>query len=188
MVVVAGHLHLDEVTRRNRLPCPIDDHQAIHLGRIASGDVLPGIVDVVEFLILDDDVRIVRRRGYGNLRLRVLPAEEHAVRNVESRADGVEALSRLLLLRLRSPQGLAAAIKALPLTLTATRPVAEAISSAGGVDFAALGEGYMLTPRPGVFAAGEMLDWEAPTGGYLLQATFSSAVCAAEGALTWLRR
>ncbi|MGR8920366.1 MAG: TIGR03862 family flavoprotein [Gammaproteobacteria bacterium] len=86
-----------------------------------------------------------------------------------------------------SPEKLAAAIKALPLTLTATRPLAEAISSAGGIDFAALDEDYMLGQRPGVFAAGEMLDWEAPTGGYLLTACLATGRAAGRAALTWAR-
>jgi uncharacterized flavoprotein (TIGR03862 family) len=77
-------------------------------------------------------------------------------------------------------------IKALPLTLVATRPIAEAISSAGGVAFAALDEHLMLRQIPGVFCAGEMLDWEAPTGGYLLTACFASGHTAGAGALEWL--
>ena len=82
---------------------------------------------------------------------------------------------------------LAAAIKALPLTLYAARPLDEAISSAGGVPFAALDDGLMLKALPGVFCAGEMLDWEAPTGGYLLTACFASGRMAALGVLNWLR-
>ncbi|HVY14693.1 MAG TPA: TIGR03862 family flavoprotein [Rhodopila sp.] len=81
---------------------------------------------------------------------------------------------------------LAGLIKALPLRLTGTVPIDRAISSAGGLRWDALDEGLMLRDRPGVFAAGEMLDWEAPTGGYLLQACFSTGVAAARGALRWL--
>ncbi len=81
-----------------------------------------------------------------------------------------------------TPEDLAAAIKALPLRLTGTAGLARAISTAGGVRFAAL-DGWML--RPGVFLAGEMLDWEAPTGGYLLQAAFSTGHAAGEAALAW---
>ena len=81
---------------------------------------------------------------------------------------------------------LAAQLKALPLTFTATAGMARAISSAGGITRAALTEDYMLRAKPGVFAAGEMLDWEAPTGGYLLQACFSTAVAAAAGIQRWL--
>jgi uncharacterized flavoprotein (TIGR03862 family) len=83
---------------------------------------------------------------------------------------------------------LAALIKALPLRLTATRPLDEAISSAGGVRFDALNESLMLRDVPGVFCAGEMLDWEAPTGGYLLTACFASGRAAGTGAVDWLRQ
>jgi uncharacterized flavoprotein (TIGR03862 family) len=77
-------------------------------------------------------------------------------------------------------------IKALPLVLTATRPIAEAISSAGGVMLEALDDRLMVRARPGVFCAGEMLDWEAPTGGYLLAASFASGRRAGLGAVQWL--
>ncbi|SAL04157.1 TIGR03862 family flavoprotein [Caballeronia ptereochthonis] len=81
---------------------------------------------------------------------------------------------------------LAARIKALPLRLLRPRPIEEAISSAGGVAFESLDARSMLTALPGVFCAGEMLDWEAPTGGYLLTACFASGLVAGEGALAWL--
>ncbi len=84
-------------------------------------------------------------------------------------------------------QALAAAIKALPIRLVRPRPLDEAISSAGGVPFEELDEGLMLRRLPGVFCAGEMLDWEAPTGGYLLTACFASGRAAAAGMLRWLR-
>jgi uncharacterized flavoprotein (TIGR03862 family) len=81
------------------------------------------------------------------------------------------------------PAALARLIKAVPLRVEGTRPIAEAISSAGGVAFDAVDATLMLRALPGVFVAGEMLDWEAPTGGYLLQGCFSSAVVAADGVL-----
>ena len=84
------------------------------------------------------------------------------------------------------PQRLATAIKALPLTVTAPRPIDEAISTAGGVCFEAVDPRGMLRAVPGVFCAGEMLDWEAPTGGYLLTACLASGVWAGEGALHYL--
>lgn len=84
------------------------------------------------------------------------------------------------------PRRLAAAIKALPLRLVATRPIDEAISSAGGVRFDGLDEHLMIRKLPGVFCAGEMLDWEAPTGGYLLTASMASGRVAGEGAVSWL--
>ncbi|WP_150773341.1 TIGR03862 family flavoprotein [Pseudomonas fluorescens] len=83
---------------------------------------------------------------------------------------------------------LAKAIKALPLTLVKARPLDEAISSAGGVMFEAMDERLMLKPLPGVFCAGEMLDWEAPTGGYLLTACFASGRAAGLGIIEWLQR
>lgn len=87
---------------------------------------------------------------------------------------------------LQDPARLAAAIKALPIVLQRPRPLVEAISSAGGVCFEALDEGLMLRALPGVFCAGEMLDWEAPTGGYLLTACFASGRAAGLGAARWL--
>ncbi len=81
----------------------------------------------------------------------------------------------------QEPVALAAAIKAAPLTLTGVFPIERAISTAGGVAAAELDDGFMLKRLPGVFVAGEMLDWEAPTGGYLLQACFATGVAAANG-------
>jgi uncharacterized flavoprotein (TIGR03862 family) len=89
--------------------------------------------------------------------------------------------------QLNDPEKLAHAIKSLPLTLGAARPLDEAISSAGGVRFEALDDTLMLRKLPGVFCAGEMLDWEAPTGGYLLTACFASGRVAGQGALNYLR-
>lgn len=88
---------------------------------------------------------------------------------------------------LTDPQQLGPALKALPLTLTATQPLAEAISSAGGVAWSAMSPQLMLTQLPGVFCAGEMLDWEAPTGGYLLTACLATGRAAGQGALQWLK-
>ena len=82
---------------------------------------------------------------------------------------------------------LAAGIKALPIRLHGTRPLDEAISSAGGIARQALDDQLMLRRLPGVFCAGEMLDWEAPTGGYLLTACFASGLVAGRGALAWLK-
>ncbi|MCX7193532.1 MAG: TIGR03862 family flavoprotein [Proteobacteria bacterium] len=109
--------------------------------------------------------------------------------HLQSRANikGVKSgLLRELLPRadFDQPERLTAAIKSLPLKLIAPRPLDEAISSAGGVRFADLDENLMA--RPGLFCAGEMLDWEAPTGGYLLTACFASGRRAGLGALDWL--
>ncbi len=81
---------------------------------------------------------------------------------------------------------LAALVKAVPVTLQAPQPLARAISSAGGLAWSELTPAFMLRRHPGVFACGEMLDWEAPTGGYLLQACFATGAAAARGALAWL--
>jgi uncharacterized flavoprotein (TIGR03862 family) len=87
-----------------------------------------------------------------------------------------------------SPDDLAALIKAVPVKITGLAPIARAISTAGGIAFDAIDENFMLRRKPGVFVAGEMLDWEAPTGGYLLQASFATGAAAARGALAWLAR
>ena len=83
---------------------------------------------------------------------------------------------------------LAAAIKALPITVVAARPLDEAISTAGGVEWQSLDPQLMVTALPGVFCAGEMLDWEAPTGGYLLAACMASGLRAGQGAAQWLEQ
>jgi uncharacterized flavoprotein (TIGR03862 family) len=87
-----------------------------------------------------------------------------------------------------SPAELAHAIKHLAIPVLRPRPIVEAISSAGGVNFESVDEHYMLRVLPGMFAAGEMLDWEAPTGGYLLTACFATGRAAARGLLDWLER
>ncbi|MGE0753393.1 MAG: TIGR03862 family flavoprotein [Variibacter sp.] len=84
------------------------------------------------------------------------------------------------------PEYLAVRIKSVPLKLAGIAPIARAISSAGGVRFDAIDANFMLRARPGVFVAGEMLDWEAPTGGYLLQACFATGRAAGQGALGWM--
>ncbi|PPA00049.1 aminoacetone oxidase family FAD-binding enzyme, partial [Pseudomonas sp. MWU12-2312b] len=106
---------------------------------------------------------------------------------------GIDGVKAALLRELTSAETfadmalLAQAIKALPLTLVKTRPLDEAISSAGGVLFEAMDERLMLKQLPGVFCAGEMLDWEAPTGGYLLTACFASGRAAGLGIIQWLQ-
>jgi uncharacterized flavoprotein (TIGR03862 family) len=85
-----------------------------------------------------------------------------------------------------SPENLAELINAVPIRLNGIAPIARAISTAGGIAFDELDAGFMLRRLPDVFAAGEMLDWEAPTGGYLLQASFATGAAAGRGALKWL--
>jgi predicted flavoprotein YhiN len=85
-----------------------------------------------------------------------------------------------------SPAVLAGLINAVPVRLDGIAPIARAISTAGGISFAEIDSSLMIRRLPGVFAAGEMLDWEAPTGGYLLQAAFATGAAAGRGALKWL--
>ena len=121
-----------------------------------------------------------------------MPKGKDSLSNFLRKRLGIEGVKAALLREVLSPTALtddrqlAVAIKALPLKLTATRPLAEAISSAGGVRFDALDSQLMLTALPGVFCAGEMLDWEAPTGGYLLTASLATGRAAGLGVLAWL--
>jgi uncharacterized flavoprotein (TIGR03862 family) len=87
-----------------------------------------------------------------------------------------------------TPRELAERVNRLPLRITGVAPIERAISSAGGISWTSLDEHFMLTQVPGTFAAGEMLDWEAPTGGYLLQGCFATGAAAGRGAVDWLRR
>jgi uncharacterized flavoprotein (TIGR03862 family) len=87
-----------------------------------------------------------------------------------------------------SPASLAGLINAIPIRLNGTAPITRAISTAGGISFDELDADFMISKLPGVFAAGEMLDWEAPTGGYLLQASFATGAAAGRGALKWIAR
>ena len=136
----------------------------------------------------------IARSGHATLHLDLLPARSvqqvtaevahpRGARSLSSHLKsrlGVDGIKMGLLHELLpkpvlgDPAQLATAVKNLPLTLAAARPVAEAISSAGGVRFHAVDDGLMLRAMPGVFCAGEMLDWEAPTGGYLLTACMAS--------------
>ncbi|HTH67946.1 MAG TPA: TIGR03862 family flavoprotein [Rhodanobacter sp.] len=117
---------------------------------------------------------------------------KHSIGDWLRRRAGLDAAKCALVFELTDkatladPLALAAQLKALPLRLRAPRPVAEAISTAGGVRLEVLDEHLMLRARPGVFCAGEMLDWEAPTGGYLLTACFASGRIAGRGAARWL--
>ncbi|HYS85986.1 MAG TPA: TIGR03862 family flavoprotein [Bradyrhizobium sp.] len=86
-----------------------------------------------------------------------------------------------------SPAALAERINALPIGLNGVAPIARAISTAGGISFSEIDADYMIRRLPGTFAAGEMLDWEAPTGGYLLQASFATGAAAGRGVLKWLK-
>ncbi|MBB3393683.1 MULTISPECIES: TIGR03862 family flavoprotein [unclassified Rhizobium] len=110
------------------------------------------------------------------------------------KAAGIDGVKAALLRELAGatnlgdPHQLAGLIKALPIPLRRTRPIAEAISSAGGIEWDELDRNYMLKALPGLFVAGEMIDWEAPTGGYLLTACFATGRAAARGIEAWLGR
>ena len=98
------------------------------------------------------------------------------------------AMAASLRVSAMTPAALAQLIKAVPVRLTGTAPIARAISTAGGITLEEVDDRFMLRQLPGVFAAGEMLDWDAPTGGYLLQACFATGAAAGRGALQWLER
>jgi uncharacterized flavoprotein (TIGR03862 family) len=93
-----------------------------------------------------------------------------------------------ILLSSLSPENLAEWINAVPIMLSGTAPIARAISTAGGIAFNEIDAEFMIRRLSGIFAAGEMLDWEAPTGGYLLQASLATGAAAGRGALNWLER
>lgn len=121
------------------------------------------------------------------------PRGKNSMANHLRKRIGIDGVKAALLREVLSkadfddPLRLGDAIKALPVKLVAARPIDEAISSAGGVSFEALDQRLMIRSMPGVFCAGEMLDWEAPTGGYLLTACFAGGRVAGEGALAWLQ-
>jgi uncharacterized flavoprotein (TIGR03862 family) len=119
------------------------------------------------------------------------PRGSRSLANHLERCAGIRGVAAGLLRELAhplpdAPPALAAIIKDLPLPVGAPRPLAEAISTAGGVPFEALTDGLMLKDRPGLFVAGEMLDWEAPTGGYLLTGCFATGRVAGLAAAEWL--
>lgn len=148
----------------------------------------------------------IEATGQAALHLNLLPDRSPGwVREQVTHPRGARSLSSHLKSRLRldglklailhecldratrdDPEALAAAIQAVPITLRRVRPIAEAISTAGGVRWDALTPDLMARARPGLFVAGEMLDWEAPTGGYLLTAVMASGVRAGEGVVRWL--
>jgi uncharacterized flavoprotein (TIGR03862 family) len=160
------------------------------------------LIYAVSALLRDE----IRERGSASFELYLLPAKTAAqvlaevahprgsrslASHLKSRL-GLEGIKLALLHELLPKEDihdaarLAAAIKALTVTVVAPRPIAEAISTAGGVRFEALDENMMLRDLPGVFCAGEMLDWEAPTGGYLLTACFASGRAAGRGVIRFL--
>lgn len=189
---------------------PVKAVSASFRGEVARGELMVtehgiegGLVYALSAALRD----AIETEGAADLLLDLLP--DHGVTRIESAIArrGRRSLSTQLQSRLglkgvkyglvreclprettHDPAALAMAIKALPLHLTAPRPLAEAISSAGGVLLEALDDRLMVRGCPGLFCCGEMLDWEAPTGGYLLSACFASGRVAGLGARSWLAR
>jgi len=170
---------------------------------ITETGVEGGIIYAVAPYLRDE----IRATGRGTLRLDLAPDRElpRLIKDLSQprgkrtmathlqRRAHIEGVKSGLLRELVSkedfadPTRLAAAIKSLPLTLAAPRPLEEAISTAGGVEFKALDKRLMVRGIPGLFCAGEMVDWEASTGGYLLTACFASGRTAGAGAVAWLK-
>lgn len=185
------------------------DHQGRRFARkgefVATGSGVEGSLIYAVSALLRDDIEAT---GRATFMLDLLPdwtaervaaavAHPRGSRSLSSHLKsrlGLEGIKLALLYELLTKEQmhdvhmLARSIKALPLTVVAPRPLDEAISTAGGVDFAALDEQLMLHGMPGVFCAGEMLDWEAPTGGYLLTACMATGVQAGRGAVRWLQQ
>jgi len=166
---------------------------------VATATGVEGSLVYAASALLRDEIA---RNGHATFHLDMLPgrsaqqvlaevAHPRGARSLSSHLKsrlGIEGIKMGLLHELlpkdamSRPERLAAAIKQLPVTVNTARPIAEAISSAGGVRFEALDAGLMLRDVPGVFCAGEMLDWEAPTGGYLLTASMASGRIAGQSA------
>ncbi|WP_267549121.1 TIGR03862 family flavoprotein [Rhizobium rhizogenes] len=158
-------------------------HAAALRDRLARGDKAVLVVDLVPGRTTERLARDLARLD-----------PKASLSNRLRKGAGIEGVKAGLIRELAAPpilsdpESLARLIKALPIPLLRPRPIAEAISSAGGIRWSELDEGYMLKKLPGLFVAGEMIDWEAPTGGYLLTACFATGRAAAEGMEAWLRR
>lgn len=166
-----------------------------------------GIEGSLLYAIAADLRETINRDGHALLELDLVPGRDEARLRTDllrprkgrsfgehlRRAAGIDAAKAALVFEVlgkdagNDPDAVARTLKRLPLRLLRPRPMAETISTAGGVRLEALDAGLMLPALPGVFCAGEMLDWEAPTGGYLLTACYASALRAAEGVIGWLR-
>ncbi|MET1022731.1 MAG: TIGR03862 family flavoprotein [Pseudoxanthomonas sp.] len=166
-----------------------------------------GIEGSVIYAIAPDLREAIERNGHARMELDLAPGRDldrlvtelsrprkgRSIGEHLRRATGIEGAKAALVFETtdaaarNDPAQLAAVIHRLPVMLQRARPVAETISSAGGVRLETLDDALMLSTVPGVFCAGEMLDWEAPTGGYLLTACFASGRRAAKGATAWLQ-
>jgi uncharacterized flavoprotein (TIGR03862 family) len=152
---------------------------------IKSGQAMLSITLRPDLYISDLIARLSQPKGkqsFSNFLRKAahLPPAAIGLLQEAAKASGV-SLSSL------SPADLARLINAVPIRLTGTAPIVRAISTAGGISFDELDTDFMIRRLPGVFAAGEMLDWEAPTGGYLLQASFATGAAAGRGVLKWLK-
>jgi uncharacterized flavoprotein (TIGR03862 family) len=153
---------------------------------IKSGQAMLSITLRPDLYISDLIARLSQPKGkqsFSNFLRKAahLPPAAIGLLQEAAKASGV-SLSSL------SPADLARLINAVPIRLTGTAPIVRAISTAGGISFDELDTDFMIRRLPGTFTAGEMLDWEAPTGGYLLQASFATGAAAGRGALRWLNR
>lgn len=179
-------------------------HSFQHKGEfVATATGIEGSLVYAASSLLRDEIA---RQGQATLELDLLPdrhaeqvlaqvAHPRGSRSLSSHLKsrlGLEGIKMAIVNELldkaamHEPARLATALKALPITLVTARPIDEAISSAGGVRWEGLDAGLMVKARPGLFCAGEMLDWEAPTGGYLLTACLASGVVAGDGVRRWL--
>lgn len=190
---------------------PLKNISVTHAGTSVAGEMMVaekgvegGAIYALSAPIRDDilangtaQIKIDLRPGlsHGDIVQKLsLPRARQSLATYLQKTLGLTSLQNTLLREVRADVGaitaddLASLIKAVPLTLTTPFPIERAISTAGGIPFEELDANLMLRQKPGVFCAGEMLDWEAPTGGYLLQATFATARAAASGILRWLEK
>jgi uncharacterized flavoprotein (TIGR03862 family) len=197
-----------DVFRERFAGAPVKDVRLRHAGQTARGDLVitdDGLEGGPVYALAPALRGAIASQGSTVLQIDLMPDADAAAvearlgrrRARDSTATGLRraGLAPVAIALLREStandvpsdaRALASLVKRLPIRLVATRPIERAISAAGGIALDELDERWMLRRRPGTFVAGEMLDWEAPTGGYLLQASFSTGVAAAEGALSWL--
>ena len=172
----------------HRVRASIGSHSAMGEVMITAGGIEGGVI-----YALSAPIRAALDHGVAMLQLDLRPDLDLVTLTQRLGGTGLSAANALrragldrtasALVRFTGAGPLAARVKALSLTITGTAPIERAISTAGGVRFASLDPALMLRARPGVFVAGEMLDWDAPTGGYLLQAAFATGRLAAQGVL-----
>jgi len=188
--VVAAYVDLDGRTRRQR-------GEFIVTAQGVEGSLVYALSRSLRERLERDGTTVLTldlapdHEAAGLVRALAAPRGKHSLAHVLERRAGLTGVKASLLREVASAEDLAdsarlaALIKALPLIFRGTRPVDEAISTAGGIGFKALDENYMLRALPGVFCAGEMLDWEAPTGGYLLSACLATGRVAGAAAAQW---